>query len=69
MERVIKMWDSGVVRMLKVQYRMNEKIMSWASRVLYDNQLEADESVRSHLLKDLPGVEENEDTGNLRAAV
>ena len=31
--------SSGLARMLKVQYRMNEQISCWSSRELYDNQV------------------------------
>lgn len=43
--------------LLKVQYRMHEKIMNFSSRHFYDSELIADESVRTHLLCDLPGVQ------------
>jgi len=42
--------------MLKVQYRMNERIMDFPSREFYGGKLRADPSVRSRLLCDLPGV-------------
>lgn len=62
MERVIKELGSEVVRMLKVQYRMNEKIMTWASNALYNGELTAHACVKSHLLRDLPNVKDNENT-------
>lgn len=43
--------------LLRIQYRMNEKIMSFSSREFYDKQLIADELVKSHTLADLPEVE------------
>lgn len=43
----------NLVRMLTVQYRMHQDIMEWSSRTLYDNKLEAHESVREHKLEDL----------------
>ena len=46
--------------LLRVQYRMNEKIMKFSSKEFYDEKLIADESVRDHTLADLPGVERNE---------
>eukprot|EP00095_Tigriopus_kingsejongensis_P010403 maker-scaffold1716_size30199-snap-gene-0.9 protein:Tk10403 transcript:maker-scaffold1716_size30199-snap-gene-0.9-mRNA-1 annotation:"dna-binding protein smubp-2" len=62
MERVIKQFGSSIVRMLKVQYRMNEAIMRWASEALYQGELQAHESVRGHLLQDLDWVQATENT-------
>ncbi len=45
--------------MLRVQYRMHEKIMNFSSRQFYEGKLIADESVRSHVLADLDHVERN----------
>jgi len=61
MERVIKD-NPNVVRMLNTQYRMNEPIMKWSSDTFYKAKLVADESVKSRLLADLPGVASNENT-------
>ena len=41
---------------------MNNDIMSWPSKQLYDNKLTADDSVASHLLSQLPGVISDENT-------
>ncbi|KAJ8019245.1 DNA-binding protein SMUBP-2 [Holothuria leucospilota] len=62
MERVISLHGNKVVKMLSMQYRMHSDIMLWSSGAMYDNQLKAHTSVSSHLLKDLPGVEDNEIT-------
>ncbi|XP_068723115.1 DNA-binding protein SMUBP-2-like [Montipora capricornis] len=62
MERLIKLLGDDVVRMLTTQYRMNEAIMKWSSEKLYEGRLQADASVKNHLLKDLPGIEETEET-------
>ena len=62
MERVIEHWGAQVVRMLTTQYRMNSKIMDWSSEALYEKRLLAHESVAGHLLKDLPGVAEDENS-------
>jgi superfamily I DNA and/or RNA helicase len=43
-------------RRLKVQYRMHAAIMEFPSREFYDGDLQADDSVRGHLLADLPGM-------------
>lgn len=42
--------------MLVVQYRMNTKIMRWASKALYKSKLVADPSVADRLLAHLPYV-------------
>ncbi|GFV21813.1 DNA-binding protein SMUBP-2 [Trichonephila clavipes] len=62
MERLLKLHGSDIKKMLTVQYRMNQIIMQWPSEQLYENKLIAHESVQSHLLKDLPGIENNDDT-------
>ena len=38
--------------------------MDWSSESLYDGKLNAHASVAEHLLKDLEGVQEDENTGN-----
>uniref|UniRef100_T1J301 PH and SEC7 domain-containing protein 4 n=1 Tax=Strigamia maritima TaxID=126957 RepID=T1J301_STRMM len=62
MERQISIHGNKIVRMLTTQYRMHELIMQWSSKNLYEDKLTAHSSVRTHLLKDLPEVNENEDT-------
>lgn len=42
--------------LLRVQYRMHEKIMSFSSKEFYGGELIADESVKNHTLADLPYV-------------
>ena len=54
MERLVKHYGDLVTRQLTVQYRMHESIMGFSSQHFYDNTLIADESVRSHVLSDLP---------------
>ncbi len=39
--------------MLRVQYRMNEKIMQFSNEMFYDGKLIADESVKHHTIADL----------------
>jgi superfamily I DNA and/or RNA helicase len=43
-----------VSRMLRIQYRMHQDIASWASQAMYDGELQTHESVKEHLLSDLP---------------
>ncbi|XP_050417004.1 DNA-binding protein SMUBP-2 [Patella vulgata] len=62
MERVLKTHRDEVVRMLTTQYRMNEAIMQWSSDQLYEGKLSAHDSVKFHLLKDLPHVNQSEET-------
>jgi ATP-dependent RNA/DNA helicase IGHMBP2 len=54
MERLVNQYGDLVTRQLTVQYRMNQSIMAFSSAHFYDNTLVADESVRNHVLSDLP---------------
>lgn len=49
-ERVHDLYGEGVARMLTVQYRMNSRIMQWASDELYGGKLMAHPSVADHVL-------------------
>lgn len=62
MERLAEKYGSAVVRMLTVQYRMHQAITRWSSEAMYHGQLTAHPSVAGHLLKDLPGVANTEET-------
>lgn len=62
MERALRLHGEAIVRMLVMQYRMHELIMRWSSDRLYASKLVAHASVAAHLLRDLPGVEDNDDT-------
>lgn len=42
--------------LLRIQYRMHEKIMAFSSKEFYNSQLIADDSVKAHMLADLPHV-------------
>ncbi|XP_054164493.1 DNA-binding protein SMUBP-2-like [Oppia nitens] len=54
MERLIKQFnDKQIVRMLDIQYRMNDKIMNWSSEQFYNNKLKANQLVKDHNLNDL----------------
>ena len=54
MERLLDF--GGLSRMLNVQYRMHQEIMTFSADVFYDGNLQADETVRAALLADLPTV-------------
>ncbi|MBK8824455.1 MAG: AAA family ATPase [Anaerolineales bacterium] len=56
MERLLTNIGPSISRRLDVQYRMHHDIMSFSSDVFYENSLQADESVRTALLTDLPAV-------------
>jgi len=57
MERLVNHYGDLVTRQLTVQYRMHEAIMGFSSQHFYDNTLTADESVRLHVLSDLPRIQ------------
>jgi DNA polymerase alpha-associated DNA helicase A len=61
-DRMIAMYGSEYMRMLTIQYRMNDKINDFPSKTLYGGKLTAAPSVASRLLADLEGVSEAEDT-------
>lgn len=63
MERAIKKLGKESFVTLTRQYRMNEKIMLWSSKRFYENSLQADDTVKYHLLKDLPDIKESSLTG------
>lgn len=48
-ERLIKKYPEASV-MLKAQYRSNEKIMEFSSKIFYNNELNADEKVKNQCL-------------------
>ena len=56
LERLVDTHGLAITRQLDVQYRMHETIMRFSSAQFYNDTLAADESVRSHLLSDLPDV-------------
>ncbi|MHB8900043.1 MAG: IGHMBP2 family helicase [Thermoguttaceae bacterium] len=55
-ERCIELYGPSIARRLTVQYRMHQSIMDFSSMEFYDAELEADASVREHVLAGLPGV-------------
>ncbi|KAF3909527.1 hypothetical protein AA313_de0204456 [Arthrobotrys entomopaga] len=61
-ERLIRLHGSAIKKSLSLQYRMNKIIMQYPSTALYHSSLEAAVPVQNHLLSNLSGVEETEDT-------
>jgi len=59
-ERLTHRWGERVTRRLDVQYRMHEAIMTFPSDELYDGTLLADDSVKGHLLCQIPGIASTE---------
>jgi superfamily I DNA and/or RNA helicase len=57
MERLVARYGPAVTRRLRVQYRMHESIAGFSAAEFYESDLIADESVKRHLLQDLPAVE------------
>ena len=55
-ERLHKILPKQFKTLLRVQYRMHEKIMNFSSKEFYGGELIADESVKSHTLADLKHV-------------
>ncbi|TWU34952.1 AAA domain-containing protein [Novipirellula artificiosorum] len=62
MQRLVQREGESVFRRLIVQYRMHQSIMQFSSETFYQGTLQADASVRSHRLCDLPGVIETDST-------
>jgi predicted DNA helicase len=52
-ERLMDLCGNEVSQMLRIQYRMNERIMEFPSRTFYGGLLIAHESVRHHTIADL----------------
>lgn len=61
-ERLATLYGDEVMVMLSVQYRMNELIMGWSSKELYDSKIQAHPSVAGHMLYDLEGVKKSSST-------
>ncbi|MBS3781098.1 MAG: IGHMBP2 family helicase [Candidatus Thermoplasmatota archaeon] len=52
-ERLIALYGDDIKTLLKIQYRMHEKIMRFSADEFYDGELIADETVKTHTLKDI----------------
>ncbi len=61
-ERVHEVLPKEFKTLLERQYRMNETIMGFSSRIFYHNLLIADESVKDQTLSGLKGVQKMEET-------
>ncbi|MEN6338317.1 MAG: IGHMBP2 family helicase, partial [Phycisphaerales bacterium] len=61
-ERLMTMHGASISRLLTVQYRMHEAIMTFSSREFYEDKLQAHASVAEHVLAGLPNVAANEAT-------
>jgi hypothetical protein len=55
-ERLVALYGQAITRRLTVQYRMHRVIMDFSSLGSCETELEADASVREHLLTDLPDI-------------
>ncbi|KAI0826200.1 P-loop containing nucleoside triphosphate hydrolase protein [Irpex lacteus] len=55
-DRLEKMYGPSIKRMLNVQYRMHAQIAAFPSKIMYHNKLTSHESVKEHLLRDLPNA-------------
>lgn len=58
LERLVNLYGDSITRRLDVQYRMNQQIMEFSSSSFYDGSLVAHSSVASHVLSELPHVDE-----------
>jgi len=56
LERLLFQLGAPISCLLTIQYRMHQDIMKFSSEEFYEGRLIAAVPVRSHLLKDLPGV-------------
>jgi DNA polymerase alpha-associated DNA helicase A len=62
-DRLLVLHGDGIKRMLTMQYRMHEAIMTFPSKELYDGKLTCGPGVEARLLTDLPyPVADSEDT-------
>ncbi|MCS3900606.1 IGHMBP2 family helicase [Methanococcus voltae] len=64
-ERMIKK-NKDFSQILKIQYRMNDKIMGFSNGLFYNNQLVSDNSVKNQVLSDLnPNLDLNLELGSI----
>lgn len=60
-DRLKDLLPDRLQNLLRVQYRMHESIMNFSSAQFYEGKLIADESVRLHTARELPGVDDEEE--------
>jgi ATP-dependent RNA/DNA helicase IGHMBP2 len=61
-DRMIKQFGDKCCKLLDIQYRMNEKIMNFSSKELYEGKLHAHDSVKSHKVIDMLHKEVSENS-------
>lgn len=54
--------EKDIKKLLNIQYRMNDAVVNFVSKELYNDQLKTFEGIENQLLKDLQNVDENDDT-------
>lgn len=60
LERLVQRFGKSISRQLQMHYRMHDSIAKFSSDYFYESNLIGHDSVKDHLLKDLPHVEESE---------
>lgn len=60
MQHLVEREGESIFRRLTVQYRMHQDIMGFSSQSFYEDSLIADDSVKEHLLHQVPDVESNQ---------
>jgi len=56
-ERLLDLYGEEIYEILRIQYRMNKKIMDFPNRMFYGGKLIADKSVENHTIKELIDTE------------
>ena len=69
-ERLIDLYGEKIYETLRIQYRMNKKIMEFPNKMFYEGKLIAHESVANHTLADLIDLTKYENlTGKLKEVI
>jgi len=61
-DRIRTLYGDKVIRLLKIQYRMNALISQWSSNEMYKGELVPHDSVRDRVLFQLPKTKKSEET-------
>lgn len=61
-DRLLHMYGDGCKALLSIQYRMNEEIMEFSNKNLYEGKLEAHESCKHVRLADIEGFDGDDDS-------